>query len=492
MRFLVICALHVCACAAQDWTRFRGPNGSGVSDGAGLPAVFGPDRSLLWRTEIPPGHSSPVVTGSRLFVTAWDGDTLYLLCLHRDTGRVLWRRQMGRDRRQLHHANNGPATPTPATDGSQVYAFFPDTGLASYSLEGDLQWMKKLGPFVNGHGMASSPITAGERVILLCDQARGSFLIALDRRTGEVCWRADRNNAGPSYSTPALLAGSIVVFASNEAAAYDLRDGERIWSLPGLPYRPNASPVVTADGALILASGQAYPAGMLDKAPSYDQLLKEDRNQDGLLSREELNRTPLNLFLQLDADGDGLVSRAEYAGFLADASVPSAVLEARPPLRAGGAPRVLWRHSRYAPDIASPLVYRDIVYLLRKGGILAALDARSGALLKEGRVLEAPGEYFASPVAADGKLYLVNHGGDVAVLRAGPDWAVEAVNKLGEDVYATPAIAGGRLFVRTIRALYCFGGPPFRRSGAFSVPAAGPRSSRFPPASSRRHFRARW
>lgn len=441
---------------ADDWPRFRGPNGSGVSQSTGLPVEFGPDKNLLWKTDVPPGHSSPVIAGSRLFITAYENDMLNVLCLDRDTGRKLWQREVQRSRKQPHNRYNGPATPTPATDGRRVYAFFPDAGVVAYTLGGKFEWMRDLGPFANHHGMASSPVTAGGLLLLLCDQERGSFLIALDSETGRTRWRTERDVNGPSYTTPVLLDGTVVVSGSGETAAYELVDGALRWKLDGLPPRPNVSPVVTSGGAIIIAQAQPYLEAH-GKMPTYDQdLAQSDSNRDGLLSRAELSKVSLNVFLRADINGDGLIDRSEHERYAGEMAVRPALLAYRPSPDADETSPTLWRHERHAPNIASPLVCNGIVYALRTGGVLTALDAQNGAVLKQGRVGGLPGDILASPVAADGKLFLPNRAGIVAVVHASPDWEVLSLNDLGEEIYATPAIANGKLFVRTVRALYCF------------------------------------
>lgn len=154
---------------AQDWPRFRGPNGSGVAEAAGLPAEFGPEKNVVWRTPLPPGHSSPVIAGGRIFVTAFEGDALLTIALDQETGKELWRKEAPRDRLTPLDQRNNAASPTPVTDGERVWVFFPDYGLIGYSARGEELWRAPLGPFVNLYGMGASPILAGDNVVLVCD-----------------------------------------------------------------------------------------------------------------------------------------------------------------------------------------------------------------------------------------------------------------------------------------------------------------------------------
>ena len=171
--------------ADPDWSRFRGPNGTGVSSSAGLPTEFGPDRNVLWKTAVPTGHSSPVLTRSRIFLTAHDHDTLLVLGLDRATGRELWRRQVPRTRKGRLDGPNGPASPSPVTDGERVYAFFQDFGLMALSTEGKELWRLPLGPFNQYYGFGASPILVDGTVILAVDQDSGSYLLGVDATFGK-------------------------------------------------------------------------------------------------------------------------------------------------------------------------------------------------------------------------------------------------------------------------------------------------------------------
>ena len=180
-RFLAL--VLVCEVAAgSDWPRFRGPNGTGVDDSAALPSEIGASKNVAWKTPLPQGHSSPIVSAGRIFLTAAEDGKLYTLCLDSTTGRVLWKRECPRTRREELDKRNHPASPTPVADGKNVYVFFADYGLVSYDFNGVERWRTPLGPFQNLYGMGASPILAGDKVVLVCDQNSGSFIIALGRR----------------------------------------------------------------------------------------------------------------------------------------------------------------------------------------------------------------------------------------------------------------------------------------------------------------------
>jgi outer membrane protein assembly factor BamB len=208
--------------AGQAWPEFRGANGSGVSATTGLPTTFDGRTNVAWSVAVPPGRSSPIVSGRRLFLTAAEGPKLLVLALDVRTGKEEWRYSLDRSRKgEVDDRYNDPASPTPAVDGEGVYAFFPDFGLVGVSLSGRERWRLSLGPFLNNYGMASSPIVRSESVLLQCDQARDSFLLAVDRRTGSVRWRRARPSTIEGWSTPIVAmkaSANWEVLATNDLA----------------------------------------------------------------------------------------------------------------------------------------------------------------------------------------------------------------------------------------------------------------------------------
>src|SRR5574338_1559042 len=173
-----------------DWSRFRGPNGTGIADTAATPAEFGPDRHVVWKTPLPPGHSSPVPSKPRIYLPGLDGDAIVTIALARDTGKIVWRSALQRRFDTPVDKRNHPASPTPAVDDDDnVYVFFQDVGLVSYDAKGKERWQIPLGPFNNAYGMASSPIVVEDTVVLVCDQSTNSFMLAVDRKSGKVRWR---------------------------------------------------------------------------------------------------------------------------------------------------------------------------------------------------------------------------------------------------------------------------------------------------------------
>lgn len=472
MRYIVLTMLSrlflllSCSLAfAGDWPQFRGPNSSGVSDATGLPLEFGPGKNVVWRTPLPPGHSSPVLTADRIFLTAFAGDKLETICLARNTGKILWRREVPRPRKQPLHANNSPASPSVVTDGTNAYAFFTDFGLISFAPDGRERWRHPLGPFNNPFGMGASPVLAGKILLQNCDSETGSFLIALDRDTGAGKWRVERPDAARGFSTPLLYKPAdgpleVLVAGSYRLTAYAVENGETVWWVGGLTWQLKPTPVMDRDTIYVLGWAGGADTGQQEDVPPFEEVLRNwDKNHDGKLSRDEIpDKRILDNWAETDLDGDGFLGERDWAFYRRKRSVQNGMNA----FRLGGhgdmtEKNFLWRYTKSLPNAPSPLLYKNVLYMTKEGGILTALDPATGSVLKQGRLVGAPGAYFASPVAADGKLFTVSEEGKVAVVKPGANWEILRVNDLGDECHATPAIVDGRIYVRTHTALWCFG-----------------------------------
>lgn len=445
----------------NDWLRFRGPNGSGVSETRDLPAEFGPVKNLRWKTPIPFGRSSPVVAGDRIFLTASDGPKLITLCLDRISGKVLWRSEASRERHMPIFKGNDPASPTPVSDGTNVYVFFAELGLIAYGPDGKERWRVPLGPFNSFYGMGASPVLAGDTLVMVCDQRTNSFVIAVDARTGSVRWKTTRSSPVEGYATPIVYtpaAGEpqILVFGSHALEAYALETGHRLWWVTGVGYAPKGVPVLGPELVYVSAPGGDAPV-----FPPFDEGLKAfDANGDGRVQYVEARSDPeaREHFGWMDANGDSVIDRAEY-DHIREAGAAGHGLTAIRPGGAGDvtATQVSWRVKKGYPNVAAPIVYGNVLYMVRTGGIITSLDARTGEALKTARSESAMEEYYASPVAADDKVFFISESGKVTVLKAGRQWEILSVNDLDEQVWATPAIANGTIYIRTRHAVYAFG-----------------------------------
>jgi outer membrane protein assembly factor BamB len=453
--FSVVLAAQAAQVPAQEWSRFRGSNGTGVSASRGLPVEFSPQKNLDWVADVPFGRSSPVLAGDRIYLTAVDGGKLATLALDGASGRTLWSRMLERGETATMYHGNDSATPTPVSDGSNVYVLFHESGLVSYDASGRERWRRALGPFRNFYGLAASPVLAGDRLLLVCDQAVGSFVVALDKDTGRELWRTERTGRRESYTTPVLYPGDsdprqLVVYGSRFVDAYDLGTGRLAWTLPGVGSAPVSSPALSGD--LLFVTG---PDQQEETTPFANEAAKHDANRDGCLAAAEVAATWIaQHFGYIDLDGSGCITAAEWNVIEGELGTSDWGAFA---IRLGqDAPKVAWNYRKNVSYIPSPLVYDGVFYMV-KDGIVSSLDPGTGELHKRDRLSrDEKMKVYASPVAADGKLYFASLEGHVAVVKAGAQWEVLAVNDLDDEIYATPAIAGTRLYVRTKGRLYAF------------------------------------
>lgn len=486
----------------EDWTQFRGPNGSGISISTDLPGEFGPQKNVVWKTALPPGHSSPVLTRDRIFVTAYEkvatsekqssstqknahavqaspiekeNYKLLVIALDRATGKILWQREVPRTLKgRLQNVNN-PASPSPVTDGSNVYVFFQEFGLVSYDSAGKERWRLPLGPFNIFYGFGASPILVDDKVILPVDQDNPtSFLIAVDKNSGRVRWKVDRPAVISGYSTPIVYQPKqgpkqIVVPESFQLSAYSVADGKRVWWVRGLACEMKS--IASNDGEYLYINGWGFPQnqpGQQVKTISFEEALPRfDKNNDRQIAKSELPGKDATeqmdkvlhwAFEAFDMDRDEKLNSNDWEVFRAMMASENGLLA----IKMGGegdqtSTAIRWRYQKPVPQVPSTLLYKGVLYMINDSGILLSFDPTTGQVIKQGRLHGAIDKYFASPVAADDKVFLIGQGGQVSVLKAAGDWEVLAVNELDDECFATPAIADGRIYIRTRSALYSFG-----------------------------------
>jgi outer membrane protein assembly factor BamB len=438
----------------EPWSRFRGPNASGIGEGTDYPVEFGPTRNVIWRRPFPPGKSSPVLTKGRILLTAELNDLLKVISVDRATGHTAWERSVERLRKEFKNPLNDGASSSAVTDGANVYGFFGDFGLISFDESGRERWRTPIEARSSLWGTATSPVLAGDTVVVLLDGFARSSIVGFDAKTGDRKWEIERPPFRLNYSTPLVGpsgAGCRVLAVSpNEITAYDPANGERRWSEKLPPGTMIASPVF-ADPETVIA--MLVPA---EEVPPFP-----DKDSDGAVTpadiptdpKDWLVRRTLRLIADQYGDRDGEITSAEWTHFWRNLQgTPSIVATGVGPRRG-----LKWSYAKGIARVPTPLYYRDIVYYVNNGGILTALNGKTGAALKVGRLRGAIDNYYASPVAADGRIYLVSESGKAPVVQAGADWEVSVVNDLDEPCYATPALSEGRVFLRTAQSLYCFG-----------------------------------
>ncbi|MBI5772692.1 MAG: PQQ-binding-like beta-propeller repeat protein [Verrucomicrobia bacterium] len=462
--FVLLLTLSVRA-AEPSWPQFRGPDGTGVAAGGKAPVHFGPATNLLWKVPLPAGHSSPCIVGNLIFLTGVEKGQLFTFCLDRRDGHLLWRRAAATESVEPAHRTGSPAAPTPATDGERVYVYFGSFGLLCYDLDGNEKWYQKLPPPIVEFGTSTSPILAGDLLILNCDQDMNSYLLAVDKRTGETKWRVERTGFFRGFATPFLWrhdgAEEIIVPGNVWLKSYNLADGKERWRVQGMARVSGASPTA-GDGLLFVASWNVGgdESDRLTMPPFDEYLAANDKNKDGKISTAEMPKGPLSSrFSQIDVNKDGVATRVEWetmSGVFAKAE--NCLMAIRP----GGTgditqTHVLWKQKRSLPYIPSPLHYQGRLYTIRNGGMATCWDAKTGQPLYQDERLGTLGDYYASPVAADGKVYFTSQKGVIVVVQAGDALNILAKNDLGEAIQATPALVEGKLYVRTAGQMMAFG-----------------------------------
>jgi outer membrane protein assembly factor BamB len=473
--------------ATPQWPQFRGPNGSGVAEDAHPPIQFSAETNLLWKTALPAGHSSPCVWDARIFLTTFDREAkkLEALCLDRQTGRILWRRAAPAEKIEKVHTISSPAASTPATDGQMVYVYFGSFGLIAYDFDGGVRWQKPL-PVPKtrfDHGTGTSPILAGDSLILDVHLDKESYLLAVRGSDGESVWQIPKPRYNDGWSTPLVWneadAELVGVLNAGRFTAHDLFTGQERWWVRRLPNQICATPVVS-DGVIYLTgTGVFGERHELIPPPTFDEAISHyDTNKDGRISTDEIPESVLLVDRQ-GAQGAGNMglresllsgetksksyNREQWAeemkGFQEFAG-SDLMKSTQYAVRTGGTGDLTeshraWAEAKGVPEVPSPLLYRSRLYSVKNGGVLICRDAANGRVIFEER-LGAPGGYFASPVAADGRLYTASDRGVITVLKAGDKLQVLAQADLEEAIMATPALVDSAIYIRSTGHLWAF------------------------------------
>jgi outer membrane protein assembly factor BamB len=452
------------ACAAtHSWPQFRGENCAGMSESAKPPVEFGPGTNLLWKVELAEGLSSPCIWNDRIFLTTFEKGKLETLCLERSDGKILWRKQAPAEKIEEVNPSSSPASATPATDGKSVYVYFGSYGVIAYDFDGAERWSKPLPMPVSLNGSGASPALMDGLVVINRDQEEGkSSLLAIDSGTGRTVWETARPEFGSSYSTPVLWRRGedkeVVLAGCLRVVGYGLKDGKERWSAGGLEGVSVCPTPVFGDGHLYVASRSFGGANL----PSYAQTLSEmDKNNDRKIAREEGKGllASKQVFNAIDKNKDSSIHEEEWIAYTSViARGEHGIFALRPPGTGDvTSTHVVWKQKRGVATVPSPLFYRGRVYLVQDGGRVTCYRAKTGEVLYEQERIGADGQYFASPVAADGKIYLASTRGVVTVIEDGDTLKPLARSELGERIPATPAMADNALYVRTAKHVWAFG-----------------------------------
>ena len=465
---IVCCAVHGSVYSQEPTTAYFRHDSGQAGDTHPLPEDFASGAHLRWRVPLLPGQSSPCVSGDSIFLTTYEADQqeLTTVALRRTTGELLWKRVCPTKSIEPFHRTGSPACSTVACNGKQVFVFFGSWGLLSYDLDGKLLWKKPLGPFQDEFGAASSPILVDDLVILNEDHDVESFLIAIDQRTGETVWQVPREGFTRSYATPVVWEHDgrrqIIVAGSLQLTGYDALTGKRLWWLGGLSRIVDVTPVLV-DNSLYIATQTAGgdQTQRIAMAPFPEALKNYDQNGDGGIAKSELppDSPVVPRFFRMDLDQNEQLDAVEWAKH---ASVFERAQNAAMRVTLGGSGQltdsdIRWVYHRGLPTVPSSVVYRDALYMIKDGGIITSVNATTGKLLKTGRTPAGRGNYYASLVAGDGKVYVCSERGVITVLQAQAKWQVLSSHDFGERIMATPTIVAGRMYIRTDNALYCYG-----------------------------------
>ena len=404
--------IFIAVASAENWPQFRGPMGQGISIETGLPLRWTATENIAWTTAIPGrSWSSPVVWGDRVFLTAAteEGVSCRVISLHRKTGEVLWNKEVFQQALRRKEGRNTYATPTPSTDGERIYACFGDGSFAALSFAGETVWTNRDYPFYSQHGLATSPMLNGDLLIMARDgSSQGedkslgwqkpwdqAFILALDARTGRERWKAHRGWSRISHGVPTF------------------------WEHDG------KAEIVSEAGDVV----QGFDA----------------RTGERLWSSEVIGegKVPSTVI------GEGLVFTA--GGWGGKESIKAFRLGGKGDLKET---RLVWQQKKGMPKVPSMLYLKPHLFAVTDTGLVTCMKAATGEIVWQQRL---GGNFSASPVAADGRIYVVADNGETTVLEAGPEFRVLAQNPLGEKLQASPALSQGQMFIRTDKHLFAIG-----------------------------------
>ena len=449
--------------AAPAWPQFRGPNCAGVAPTGKPPVEFGSTNNLAWKIDCPPGLSSPCIWSGHIFLTTFTKPSLETVCVSRSDGKILWRRRVPAETIEEFNPTSSPASATAVTDGKCVYVYFGSYGVLAYDFDGHEMWRKQLPLVTSLNGSGCSPALMDGLLIINRDQEDGkSTLLALDARDGRTVWETPRPEFGSSYATPILWqrgdVKDVVLSGSLRVVGYSLKDGAERWSAYGLEGLSVCPTPVIGDGQLFVASRSFGGANL----PAYSKTLADmDKDNDRKIARGEgkglLASTAI--FNAIDTSKDGFLIEDEwnaYTGLIARGDY--GIFALSPPGTGDvTSTHVAWKQKRGVATVPSPLFYEGRIYLVQDGGRATCYDAKTGAVFYQQERVGADGEYYASPVAADGKIYLASVRGTVSVIEAGDSLKVLSTNALDDRIMATPAIVEDKLYLRSAKHLWAFG-----------------------------------
>lgn len=402
-------SLTLCELAsAENWTRFRGPNGQGVSSEKELPVKWSADDNVAWKTNIPgEAWSSPIVYEQHVFLTTAteNGASCRVICVNRGDGSLAWNTEVHRQKPGAKRRQNSYATPTPVTDGKRVYTVFSDGTVTAVDFSGKLIWKNRDVQFYSLHGLGASPVLADGQLIMPFDGSsreetrvgwkvpwKNALVLSLDTATGKVRWKGTRGTSRVGHVTPILVddATQLVSAGGDRVQGFSARTGDRIWSIYSQGEGVTPSPVV-GGGMIFTSSGFEAPT-----------------------------------IRAIRMGGKGEITKTHIA----------------------------WEQKKGVPALASPLYVAPYLYTISRDNILHCIEAKTGEIVWLKRL---EGVHSASPVFADGRIYVLSENGVTLVLRPGPKYNEVARNEIDERCLASMAVSQRQFFIRSSQHLYCIG-----------------------------------
>ena len=470
--------------SASDWPQFRGMNSAG--EGTGSPPIhFGPDKNVLWKSRVAPGHSSPCIVGDKLFLTSFNKDesSVSVEGYDRNTGERLWATTFRVDAFEKGHPSFNPASSSPCCDGEHVVAYFGSHGLVCLNHGGDVQWRKRLPMTKSFGGNATSPIIHKDKVVLYRGNYGDHYIACYDIRNGDEIWTVPQTEkfTGEMACTacPIVHDNQLICHSARCMQSFDINTGDRNW-VAQCATTATSTPIIVGDEILVAAWNKLGEPDLRPPFPTFEQLIADhDKDGNQTIGRREFPRlwifhrpegieAPMNgapvPFRKADKNSNGQIEKDEWTrtttelekfrdgyethGLLA---IP---LNSKGHVRADSV-RVLT--TRGIPEVPSPVSEGHRVYLVKNGGQLSVVNIESEEVEHRLRT-RGTGTHYASPLVVGGRLYSFAGNGKVTVLSIEGEPEILAVNDIGDDVYATPAILDGVIYLRSHSTLYAFGG----------------------------------
>ena len=412
LTFLLMVSILTANGFADNWQQWRGTHSDGISQETDVPIQWSQTENVKWRLPLPgEAASTPVIWEDKIFLTSAEGDALVLMCINTD-GKELWKQTLGHGNRVVRGGEGNSAAPSPVTDGKHVWAFLGTGDLACYDFEGNQVWHTNLadryGKFNLYFVMSTTPLLDKDRLYFQLIHSNAWVVLALDKMTGEEIWKHNRDSDATdeceqAYTSPILYRDAereyLVVHGADYVTAHSLEDGSEIWRCGG--FNPEAS----------------YNPSL--------RFVASPVATEGLIVVPSAKNGPV---LGIDPSAQGDITNSKWQ---------------------------LWKLPQGTPDVPSPLIHDGLVYLCRERGDLICLDAVTGEQLYRERTHRH--RHRASPVYANGHIYLTSRDGIINVVKIGREFEIVASNAMGEDIAASPAIANGTLYLRSYQALYAIG-----------------------------------